>query len=108
MGSEFLGDFLYRCATDGAEVDPASLESPTQNSITEREGSAFKAMYSKASLDYGPADDIHEICEFIDVVNMYKNRLCHKSGFFLQCQESLGIVPLFLETLQCMDLRKTT
>lgn len=58
MGSELLGDFLYRCATDGAEVDPASLESPTQNSIMEREGSAFKAMYSKASLDYGPADDI--------------------------------------------------
>ena len=57
------------------------MESPTQNSITEREGGAFKAMYSKASLDYGPSDDIDEICELIDVVNMYKNRLCHKSGF---------------------------
>ena len=76
IGSELLGDFLYRCATDGAEVDPASLESPTQNSIMEREGSAFKAMCSKASLDYGPADDIQEICELIDVVN-----LCRKSGF---------------------------
>ena len=81
MGTEFLGDFLYRCATDGTKVDPSSLESPTQNSITEREGGAFKAMYSKASLDYGPTDDIQEICELIDVVNMYKNRLCHRSGF---------------------------
>lgn len=81
MGTEFLGDFLYRCATDGTQVDPSSLESPTQNSITEREGGAFKAMYSKASLDYGPTDDIQEICELIDVVNMYKNRLCHRSGF---------------------------
>jgi hypothetical protein len=81
MGSEFLGDFMYRCATDGTEVDVTSLESPTQNSITEREGGAFKAMYSKASLDYGPTDDIQEIHELIDVVNMYKNRLCHRSGF---------------------------
>ena len=81
LGSEFQGDFLYRCSTDGSEVDPASLESPTQNSITEREGGAFKTMFSKASLDYGPTEDPLEIAELIDVVVMCKNRLTHIGGY---------------------------
>lgn len=81
MGTEFQGDFLYRCTTDGSEVDTSSLESPTQNSITEREGGAFKNMFSKASLDYGPTEDPHEIAELIDTVTMCKNRLTHIGGY---------------------------
>eukprot|EP00435_Cladocopium_sp_Y103_P029207 s2890_g7.t1 len=81
LGTEFQGDFLYRCATDGSEVDMSSLESPTQNSITEREGGTFKNMYSKASLDYGPTEDPSEIAELIDTVAMCKNRLTHVSGY---------------------------
>lgn len=49
-------------------------------------------MCSKASLDYGPTDDIQEICELIDVVNMYKNRLCHRSGFSA-VQRVFGYMP---------------
>ena len=81
MGTEFLRDFLYRCSTDGTEVDPSSLESPTQNSITEREGGSFKTMFNKASLDYGRTDDLGEIHELLDTVMMYKNRLTHRRGF---------------------------
>jgi hypothetical protein len=81
MGSEFLGAFMYRASTDGTEVDISSLESPTQNSITEREGGSFKTMFNKASLDYGPTTDPDEVFELIDTVTMCKNRLCHRGGF---------------------------
>ena len=77
IGSEFLGAFMYQTSTDGTEVDIGSLESPTQNSITETEGGAFKTMFDKASLDYGPATDPEEVFELIDTVVMCKNRLCH-------------------------------
>eukprot|EP00435_Cladocopium_sp_Y103_P016165 s1568_g4.t1 len=50
LGTEFLRDFLYRCSTDGTEVDPSSLESPTQNSITEREGKAFFSAECSAAI----------------------------------------------------------
>ena len=75
MGSEFLGVFMYRSSTDGTEVDISSLESPTQNSITERKGGSFKTMFNKASLDYGPTSDPEEVFELIDTVCMCKNRL---------------------------------
>eukprot|EP00435_Cladocopium_sp_Y103_P073668 s52_g44.t1 len=81
LGTEFLRDFLYRCSTDGTEVDPSSLESPTQNSITEREGGSFKTMFNKASLDYGRTDDVGEIQELLETVVMYKNRLTHRGGY---------------------------
>eukprot|EP00435_Cladocopium_sp_Y103_P035426 s3103_g9.t1 len=81
MGTEFLGAFMYRSSTDGTEVDISSLESPTQNSITEREGGSFKTMFNKASLDYGPTNDPDEVFELIDTVNMCKNRLCHRGGY---------------------------
>eukprot|EP00435_Cladocopium_sp_Y103_P020687 s58_g5.t1 len=81
MGTEFLGAFMYRSSTDGTEVDISSLESPTQNSITEREGGSFKTMFNKASLDYGPTTDPDEVFELIDTVTMCKNRLCHRGGY---------------------------
>lgn len=65
---------------DGTEVDMSSLESPTQNSITEHEGGSIKMMYSKTSLDYGDTDDDGEIHELIDVVCKMKNRLTHRGG----------------------------
>ena len=81
QGTEFLRDFLYRCSSHGTEVDPSSLESPTQNSITEREGGSFKTMFNKASLDYGRTDDLGEIQELLETVMMYKNRLTHRGGY---------------------------
>jgi hypothetical protein len=81
MGSEFLGVFMHRSATDGTEVDISSLESPTQNSITERDGGSFKNMFNEASLDYGPTSDPEEVFELIDTVCVCKNRLCHRGGY---------------------------
>lgn len=92
MGKEFLRDFMYRCSTDGTEVDMSSLESPTQNSITEREGGSFKTMFSKTSLDYGPTDSAEEIFEMIDVVAMMKNRLNHRGGYSAM-QRVFGYTP---------------
>ena len=57
------------------------LESPTQNSITEREGGSFKTMFNKANLDYGKTDDEGEILKLLETVVMYKNRLTHRGGF---------------------------
>jgi hypothetical protein len=81
QGTESLRDFLYRCSTDGTEVDASSLESPTQNSITEREGGSFKTMFNRASLDYGRTDDLGEIQGLLETVMMYKNRLTHRGGY---------------------------
>ena len=72
---------MYRTSTDGTEVDISSLESPTQNSTTEREGGSFKTMFNKTSLDYGPTTDPDEVFELIDTVVMIKNRLCHRGGY---------------------------
>lgn len=81
LGKEFQKEFSLRCASDGSELDPSSLESPTQNAITEREGKSYKMMFSKTSLEYGPINNQEEFLELIDTVTMMKNRLLHKSGF---------------------------
>ena len=80
MGSEFLGVFMHRSAIDGTEVDMSSLESPTQNSITEREGGSFKTMFNKA-MDYGTTSYPDEVFELIDTVCLCENRLCHRGGY---------------------------
>ena len=79
MGSEFLGAFMYRTSADGTEVDISSLESPTQNSITEREGGSFKTMFSIKQVWIMADHD--EVFELIDTVVMMKNRLCHRGGY---------------------------
>lgn len=81
MGSEFLGVFMHRSAIDGTEADMSSLESPTQKSITEREGGSFKTMFNKASLDYGTTSDPDEVFKLIDTVCLCENRLCHRGGY---------------------------
>ena len=47
LGGEFAKEFADRAMADGTELDPASLEAPTQNAITEREGKTFKHMLSR-------------------------------------------------------------
>ena len=81
LGREFMQEFAYRCSTDGTELDPSSLEAPTQNSITEREGGSFKIMFHKTSLNYGETQDMNEVLELIDSCMMMKNRLLNKDGF---------------------------
>ena len=46
------------------------MESPTQNSITEREGGSFQE-----------TTDPDEVFELIDTVKMCKNRLCRRGGY---------------------------
>lgn len=81
LGREFMQEFSYRCSTDGTELDTSSLEAPTQNSITEREGGSFKAMFHKTSLNYGETHNMDEIVELLDSCVMMKNRLLNKDGF---------------------------
>ena len=81
LGREFMQEFAYRCSTDGTELDPSSLEAPTQNSITEREGGSFKIMFHKTYLNYGEIQDMNEVLELIDSCMMMKNRLLNKDGF---------------------------
>ena len=76
-----MQEFAYRCSTDGTELDPSSLEAPTHNSITEREGGSFKIMFHKTSLNYGEIQDMNEVLELIDSCMMMKNRLLNKDGF---------------------------
>ena len=76
-----MQEFSYRCSTDGTELDTSSLEAPTQNSITEREGGSFKVMFHKTSLNYGETHNMDEIVELLDSCVMMKNRLLNKDGF---------------------------
>ena len=102
LGREFQAEFAYRCTTDGSEVDPASLESPTQNAITEREGKSYKMMFAKASLEYGETTDEEIIRELIDIVTMMKNRLTHRSGYSA-VHRALGYTPTMPGNLMSED-----
>ena len=48
LGKEFRGTFASGLEADSTWMDPGSLEMPTQRSITERAGQAFKLVFSKA------------------------------------------------------------
>lgn len=93
LGREFQREFALRCGTDGSELEYSSLESPTQNAITEREGKSFKTMFSKTSLELGEVQDRAEFLELIDMVAMMKNRLTHRSGYSA-IHRALGYTPL--------------
>ena len=92
LGREFRSDFAMRCSTDGTILDPASLEAPTQNSITEREGKSFKMIFYKALHEYGEINDIHEAYEMIATTTMMKNRLSHRGGYS-PVHRVLGMTP---------------
>ena len=80
LGREFEGSFALRAETDGAFLDPSSVEPPYQRGITERAGKSFKLMLSKA-LESHPCETDQEWRELVDIVNMQKNRLLVKNGF---------------------------
>ena len=92
LGTEFGGEFAYKCSCEGTEVDPAALESPTQSAITEREGKTFKLMFAKASVEYGPVEDGVELHELIRIVNTMKNNLAHRCGY-TPTQRVFGFTP---------------
>ena len=81
LGREFKAVFAQRCATDGTVLDPISLEAPTQNSITEREGKSFKMIFYKTLMEYGTLEGIEDIHELIQVTSLMKNRLSHRGGY---------------------------
>ena len=81
LGREFKKDFSARCATDGTILDPISLEAPTQNSITEREGKSFKMIFYKTAHEYGNIESQDEMHELIHVTGLMKNRLSHRGGY---------------------------
>ena len=91
LGKEFRGAFTSGVEADSTWLDPSSLEMPTQRSITERAGQAFKTIVEKAMTHYVCQTD-EEWKELIDVTNMTCNRLINKSGFS-PIQRVLGYNP---------------
>lgn len=92
LGKEFQAEFASRCATDGSNMLPSSLEAPTQAAITEREGGSFKTIFAKTSLEYGKVEDQEELHELIDISCMMKNRLTHRGGYSA-IQRVFGVTP---------------
>ena len=91
LGKEFRGAFASGLEADSTWMDPGSLEMPTQRSITERAGQAFKAVFGKA-LTHHVCQTDDEWRELLDVTNMTCNRLINKSGFS-PIQRVLGYNP---------------
>ena len=81
LGREFQKEFSARCSTDGSILEPTSLEAPTQNAITEREGKSFKMIFYKAAHEHGTMDTRDEVVEMIHMTALMKNRLSHRGGY---------------------------
>ena len=91
LGKEFRGAFASGLEADSTWMEPGSLEMPTQRSITERAGQAFKAVFSKAMAQHVCQTD-DEWRELLDITNMTCNRLINKSGYS-PIQRVLGYNP---------------
>ena len=88
LGREFKADFLKYMEQEAIMVDTGALEMPTQRSITERAGKAFKDMFSRA-LAHHTCSGWDEWRELLDITVMTKNRLYNQSGYSPQ-QRVLG------------------
>jgi len=91
LGTEFPADFKKGAELDGTEVDPASLESPTQNAITERSGKTVQIMVGKTGEQVG-CEDREDLERILDECMLQKNRLMTTSGFS-PMQRVLGYQP---------------
>eukprot|EP00435_Cladocopium_sp_Y103_P057336 s1146_g19.t1 len=91
LGTEFKGTFMFGSEVDSTYYEPASLEMPTQRSITERAGKAFKEVFSRA-LEHHTCTDDEEWRNLVDITMMTCNRLMNKSGFS-PIQRVLGYTP---------------
>ena len=76
---------------DARTLDPGSLESPTQRSLTERAGKTYKEIFSKILMEV-TCNTWDEWQETVDVVTATVNRLANKSGFS-PMQRMLGYSP---------------
>lgn len=88
LGNEFKTDFLKYMEQESIMVDTGALEMPTQRSITERAGKAFKDMFSR-TLAHHACSGWDEWRELLDITVMTKNRLYNQSGYSPQ-QRVLG------------------
>ena len=91
LGREFKKAFHEMAAQNDFQLDPGSLEAPTQRSITERSGRTFKEILSKTVMQTGCTswEEWHDI---VDVVCATVNRLTNKSGFS-PMQRMIGFNP---------------
>ena len=91
LGKEFRGCFEMMMDQDAIFLDPGSLESPTQRSLTERAGRTYKEVFSKTLMEVtcNNWDEWHEV---VDVVTATINRLANKSGYS-PIQRMLGYSP---------------
>ena len=78
-------------------LDPGSLESPTQRSLTERAGKNFKEILSRTLMEV-TCKTWEEWEEAVDIVTATVNRLANKSGFS-PVQRMLGYSPRIPGTL---------
>jgi hypothetical protein len=91
LGKEFRGCFEMMMDQDAIILDPGSLESPTQRSLTERAGKTYKEVFSRTTMDVA-CNNWDEWHETVDVVTATINRLTNKSGFS-PMQRMLGYNP---------------
>jgi hypothetical protein len=80
LGREFDGAFISKAEADGTEVEPSSLETPTQRGMTERAGQIFKTMLAKAMITH-TCESEEEWRELVDVTCVTKNRLASRGGY---------------------------
>jgi hypothetical protein len=91
LGKEFNGCFQHMMDRESIVMDPGSLETPTQRSLTERAGKSFKEIFAKTLMDVA-CTTWEEWREAVDVTNATINRLTNKSGFS-PVQRMLGYSP---------------
>ena len=91
LGREFGHPFNLGAEMDATIVEPASLEMPTQRSITERAGKNFKEVFEKA-LTHHAVQNEEDWMQLVDITTMTVNRLTNKSGFS-PIQRVLGYTP---------------
>ncbi len=97
LGKEFRGCFEQMTDQQAVILDPGSLESPTQRSLTERAGKNFKEILSRTLMEI-TCQTWEEWEEAVDVVTATVNRLANKSGFS-PVQRMLGYSPRIPGTL---------
>ena len=97
LGKEFRGCFEEMTDQQAIILDPGSLETPTQRSLTERAGKNFKEVLSRTLMEI-TCQTWEEWEEAVDVVIATVNRLANKSGFS-PVQRMLGYSPRIPGTL---------
>ena len=97
LGKEFRGCFEEMTDQEAVILDPGSLESPTQRSLTERAGKNYKEILSRTLMEV-TCKTWEEWEEAVDMVTATVNRLPNKSGFS-PVQRMLGYSPRIPGTL---------